>query len=56
MPIRCPTCNAEVGGSTVPVHVKPFTRSGTEHLQPGELGAWCTSCARMTVYVPDRPR
>lgn len=47
----CVECGVAIGGSHVPVRVRPRTREGYSQLLPGEHGAWCHRCKRLTVYV-----
>lgn len=47
----CVDCGVAIGGTTEPVDVRPRTREGYQQLLPGEHGAWCHRCKRLTVYV-----
>lgn len=50
-PIVCVECRHPIGGTTETVEVRPRTRDSYEQLLPGEHGAWCHRCKRLTVYV-----
>jgi hypothetical protein len=50
-PVPCAECGQIVGGTTADVRVLPHTRSSYTELQPGEHGAWCHRCRRLTVYT-----
>lgn len=51
-PIICQECQRPIGGTTVRVSVYRRTRADYSELRPGELGAWCIHCKRLTVYSP----
>jgi hypothetical protein len=50
-PVPCAECGQIVGGTTADVRVLPHTRSSYTELLPGEHGAWCHRCRRLTVYT-----
>jgi hypothetical protein len=51
-PIKCADCGWPIGGVAAEVDVNERTRFSYAELQPGEHGAWCDRCKRLTVYVP----
>lgn len=51
MPIRCADCGWPIGGVAQPVSVRDRTRAAYSELRPGEHGAWCHRCKRITAYV-----
>jgi hypothetical protein len=50
-PIACAECGHLVGGTAADVRLLPCTRSSYTELRPGEHGAWCHRCKRLTVYI-----
>lgn len=50
----CQECKRPIGGAAVPVAVRYRTRADYSELEPGELGAWCRDCKRLTVYVVEQ--
>ena len=50
-PIVCADCGRNIGGTAEPIRVNERTRAHYTELGPGEYGAWCRACKRLTVYV-----